>query len=82
MSRSSGEDSDNSHSSRGSLGQTSSTGSAAEDLNIIERTMARVLSLLHKWILETGEMPDGTSFSDAVVLLFFDQVRRDETEKV
>ena len=38
---SSGEDSDNSHSSRGSLGQTSSNGStsAAEDLNIIERTM-------------------------------------------
>ena len=39
---SSGEDSDNSHSSRGSLGQTSSNGSTlAEDLNIIERTMVR-----------------------------------------
>ena len=34
---------------------------------------ARVLSLLHKWILEAGEMPEETSFSDAVVLLFFDQ---------
>ena len=32
-----------------------------------------MLSLLHKWILEAGEMPEETSFSDAVVLLFFDQ---------
>ena len=32
-----------------------------------------MLSLLHKWILESGEMPEETSFSDAVVLLFFDQ---------
>ena len=42
---SSGEDSDNSHSSRGSLGQTSSNGSTlAEDLNIIERTMVSRLT--------------------------------------
>ena len=40
-------------------------------LNLIPQ--ARVLSLLHKWILETGEMPEETSLSDAVVLLFFDQ---------
>ena len=32
-----------------------------------------MLSLRHKWILEAGEMPEETSFSDAVVLLFFDQ---------
>jgi hypothetical protein len=71
---SSGEESDSSHSSRGSLGLVSSNGSDhQEDISIIERNMSRVLTRLHGWMVEGGGYYADTSFSDAVVILFFDQ---------
>ena len=75
---SSGEESDSSsHSSRSSLGggPASSNGSDnQEDISIIERNMSRVMSRLHDWLVRAGGADyEDASFSDAIVLLFFDQ---------